>query len=109
VYSAGVYLKSIFFNKMKTYLSLFAFAIVINIVFAALTQLLFDGQINGATTFADYFYYSVGHLTTSGSGELHPRTTAVRMWTSLFVVAVWTYILYIAVNHIRNVKIGGFG
>jgi hypothetical protein len=94
---------------MKTYLSLFAFAIFINVLFAVLTQLLFAGQISGATTFADYFYYSVGHLTTSGSGELHPITTAARIWTSLYVVAVWTYILYIAVNHIRNVKIGGFG
>jgi hypothetical protein len=94
---------------MKTYLSLFALAIFINIVFAMLTQLFFSGQISGATTFADYFYYSVGHLTTSGSGEFHPKTTAARIWTSLYVVAVWTYILYIAVNHIRNIKIGGFG
>ena len=94
---------------MKTYLSLFAFAIFINVVFAVLTQFLFDGQISGATTFFDYFYYAVGHLTTSGSGELHPRTTAVRVWTSLYVVAVWTYILYVAVNHIKNVKIGRFG
>jgi hypothetical protein len=94
---------------MKTYLSLLLFALGINVVFAALTQLFFYGQINGATTFADYFYYSVGHLTTSGSGELHPTTTAVRVWTSLYVIVIWTYILYIAVNHIKNVKIGGFG
>lgn len=94
---------------MKTYLSLLAFAIFINVVFAVLTQFLFDGQIRGAETFWDYFYYAVGHLTTSGSGELHPTTTAVRIWTSLYVVAVWTYILYVAVNHIRNIKIGRFG
>jgi hypothetical protein len=94
---------------MKTYLSLFAFAIFVNVLFAILTQMFFSGQISGATTFLDYFYYSVGHLTTSGSGEMHPKTTAARIWTSLYVVAVWTYILYIAVNHIRNVKIGGFG
>lgn len=94
---------------MKTYLSLLALAIFINVVFAVLTQFFFDGQISGATTFLDYFYYAVGHLTTSGSGELHPTTTAARIWTSLYVVAVWTYILYVAVNHIRNVKIGRFG
>lgn len=94
---------------MKTYLSLFAFAIFINVVFALLTQLFFADQISGATTFWDYFYYAVGHLTTSGSGELHPKTTTVRVWTSLYVVAVWTYILYVAVNHIKNVKIGRFG
>ncbi len=94
---------------MKTYLSLFAFAIFINVLFASLTQLFFAGQIGGATTFLDYFYYAVGHLTTSGSGELHPKTTAVRVWTSVYVIAVWTYILYVAVNHIKNVKIGRFG
>jgi len=94
---------------MKTYLSLFAFAIFVNVVFAVLTQMFFSGQISGATTFLDYFYYSVGHLTTSGSGEMHPKTTSARIWTAVYVVAVWTYILYVAVNHIRNVKIGGFG
>lgn len=94
---------------MKTYLSLLAFALFINVIFAMLTQLLFPGQIGGAHTFWDYFYYAVGHLTTSGSGELHPKTTAVRVWTSVYVVAVWTYILYVAVNHIKDVKIGRFG
>lgn len=94
---------------MKTYLSLLAFAIFINVLFAVLTQLFFSGQIHGANTFLDYFYYAVGHLTTSGSGELHPKTTAVRVWTSIYVVVIWTYILYVAINHIKNVKIGGFG
>jgi len=94
---------------MKTFLSLLLFAIFINIVFAALTYLFFHGQIYGANTFADYFYYAVGHLTTSGSGELHPQTSGVRIWTSMYVVTIWTYILYVAVNHIKNIKIGGFG
>ena len=94
---------------MKTFLSLLAFAIGVNIVFAVLTMLLFHGQITGAETFPDYFYYAVGHLTTSGSGELHPKTNAVRIWTSMYVLSIWVYIFYVAVNHIRNVKIGGFG
>ena len=94
---------------MKTYLSLLAFALFVNVLFAGLTQLFFYGQIKGASTFADYFYYAVGHLTTSGSGELHPTTTAVRVWTSLYVIAIWTYVLYIAVNHIKNIKFGRFG
>ena len=94
---------------MRTFLSLLLFAIFVNILFAGLTYLFFNGQISGATTFADYFYYSVGHLTTSGSGELHPQTTAVRIWTSLYVITVWTYVFYVAVNHIKNVKFGKFG
>ncbi len=94
---------------MRTFISLFLFAIFVNIVFAVLTYLLFHGQISGITTPADYFYYAVGHLTTSGSGELHPQTTAVRIWTSLYVITVWTYVFYAAVNHIKNVKFGKFG
>jgi hypothetical protein len=94
---------------MKTFLALLLFAIFVNVVFAFLTYLFFNGQIEGATTFADYFYYAVGHLTTSGSGELHPRTSAVRVWTSFYVITAWTYILYIAVNHIKNIKLGNFG
>lgn len=94
---------------MRRYISLLAFAIFVNVVFAGLTMLIFHGQISGAHTFSDYFYYAVGHLTTSGSGELHPQTTAVRLWTSLYVVVVWVYIFYVALNHIRNVKIAGYG
>ena len=94
---------------MKTFLALLLFALFINFVFAFLTYFFFNGQINGATTFADYFYYAVGHLTTSGSGELHPKTSAVRIWTSLYVIIVWTYVFYIAVNHIKNIKFGKFG
>lgn len=94
---------------MKTFLALLVFAFGVNVVFAAITMTLFAGQIEGATTFADYFYYSVGHLTTSGSGDMTPSTTAVRVWTSVYVLTVWVYILYVAVNHITNVKFGRFG
>lgn len=93
---------------MKTFLSLLAFAVGINIAFAVLTNLFFHGQISGADSFPDYFYYAVGHLTTSGSGELSPMTDGVRIWTSLYVLTTWVFIFYVAVNHIRNIKIGGF-
>lgn len=85
------------------------FAIGVNVVFALITMTVFSGQISGATTFLDYFYYSVGHLTTSGSGEMAPKTTAVRVWTSLYVLSVWVYIIYLAVNHISNIKFGRLG
>lgn len=74
-----------------------------------ITMTFFPGQISGAKTFSDYFYYSVGHLTTSGSGDMAPKTTTLRIWTSLFVLTVWVYILYIAVNHITNIKFGRLG
>jgi hypothetical protein len=94
---------------MKTFLSLFFFALGTNAVFALLTMLLFPGQIEGANTFLDYFHYAVGHLTTSGTTNMTPETTAVRVWTSLYVLVVWTYVFYVAVNHITNVKFGRFG
>ena len=94
---------------MKRFLSLLAFAIGVNILFAGLTMMFFSGQIEGATTFSDYFYYSVGHLTTSGSGDLTPKTTSVRIWTSLFVLTVWVYVIYVAINQIHNIKFGRFG
>lgn len=94
---------------MKTFLALLTFAIGVNVIFAVITYLLFHGQIRGAETLSDYFYYSVGHLTTVGSGELIPETTGVKLWTSFYVLIVWTYIIYIAVNHITNIKFGRFG
>lgn len=94
---------------MKRFLSLLLFAIGVNIVFALITMLAFPGQIKGATTFSDYFYYSVGHLTTSGSGDMTPETTTVRIWTSLYVLVVWVYIIYVAINQIHNIKFGRLG
>jgi hypothetical protein len=94
---------------MKTFLSLFLFAISVNVVFGLLTMLLFPGQISGATTIWDYFHYSVGHLTTSGTTNMTPETTSVKIWTSLYVLTVWTYIFYVTVNHITNIKFGRFG
>lgn len=94
---------------MKTFLSLLAFAFGVNIVFALITYFAFPGQIKGAKTFSDYFYYSVGHLTTVGSGELIPETTAVKLWTSIYVLVIWVYIIYIAINQIHNIKFGWFG
>lgn len=94
---------------MRTFISLLAFAFGVNILFALVTYYVFPGQIKGAKTFSDYFYYSVGHLTTVGSGELIPETTAAKLWTSIYVLVVWVYIIYIAVNQIRNIKFGRFG
>lgn len=94
---------------MKRFLSLLAFAIGVNIIFALITMIAFPGQIEGANTFADYFYYSVGHLTTSGSGSMTPNTTAVRVWTSLYVLLVWVYVIYVAINQIHNIKFGKLG
>jgi hypothetical protein len=94
---------------MKTFLALLAFAFAVNLFFAAVTYFVFPGQVRGAKTFTDYFYYSVGHLTTVGSGELIPETTAVKLWTSIYVLVIWVYIIYIAVNQIHNIKFGRFG
>jgi uncharacterized protein (DUF2062 family) len=94
---------------MKTFLSLLAFAIGVNVVVALFTMVMFPGQIGGANTFTDYFYYSVGHLTTSGAGDMIPKTTAVRMWTSLFVLTVWVFVFYVAINQIHDIKFGRFG
>jgi hypothetical protein len=94
---------------MRTFLALFFFALFVNLLFASLTYLLFRGQIRGANTFVDYFYYSIGHLTTAGTTGMEPATTGVRLWTSMYVLVVWVYVFYVAVNHIRNIRIGGMG
>lgn len=94
---------------MRRFVSLLMFAIGVNVVFATLTYLFFRGHIRNADTAADYFYYAVGSLTTSGTANMVPITDGVKYWTSFYVLAVWVYIVYIAVNHISNIKIGGFG
>ena len=94
---------------MRTFIALLAFAIGVNVVFAAITMTFFPGQISGAKTFSDYFYYSVGHLTTSGAGDMNPSTTGIRVWTSLFVLTTWVFVFYIAINQIHNIKFGRLG
>jgi hypothetical protein len=94
---------------MKTFLSLLFFVVCLNAMFAVLTMLMFHGQIEGATTLPDYFFYSVSSLTTSDLGEMSPKTTGVRVWTTAYVLLAWVYIFYVTVNHIRDVKFRLFG
>ncbi len=87
---------------MKTFLSLLAFAVLVNLVFAVVTMMFFHGEIKGAKTFSDYFFYAVGSLTTSGNGSIEPTTAAAKLWTSFYVLTAWVYIFYAAINHIRD-------
>lgn len=94
---------------MKTFLSLLFFVVCLNAVFAVLTMLLFHGQIEGARSLYDYFFYAVSSLTTSDLGEMSPKTTGVRLWTTAYVLIAWVYIFYVTVNHISDVKFRLFG
>lgn len=94
---------------MRTFLSLLGFAVGVNIVFAMLTFVFFQGQLKGATGFWDYFHYSVGALTTSEVAGMIPETIGLRIWTSLYVLSAWVFIIWTAVNHINNLKFGRFG
>jgi hypothetical protein len=94
---------------MRTFLSLLAFAVLINLIFALTTMMFFAGEIRGAKTFSDYFFFAVGSLTTSGHGDMIPTTAAAKMWTSLYVLVAWVYIFYATINHITDVEFKLFG
>lgn len=94
---------------MRTFFSLLGFAFAVSLVFTSLTYVFFPGQLRGATGFWDYFHYSVGSLTTSEVAGMIPATTSLRIWTSLFVLSAWVFIVWAAVNHVRNLKIGRLG
>ena len=94
---------------MRTFISLLGFALAVNIVFTMVTYTFFRGQLKGATSIWDYFHYSVGSLTTSEVAGMIPETTALRVWTSLYVLSAWVFIVYVAVNHISNIKFGRLG
>jgi hypothetical protein len=94
---------------MRRFLSLLGFAFGVSALFAALTFLFFHGQIKNAETASDYIHYAVGTLTTSGTSDMVPMTDAVQLWTSLYVLTVWVYIVWVAVNHVSNIKFGRFG
>lgn len=90
-------------------MSLLLVAVGINVAFALATMLLFPGQIEGAQSFGDYFFYAVGSLTTSELGTLVPKTLAVKLWTSAYVLTAWVYIFYATINHLTDVKFRVFG
>ena len=94
---------------MRTFLSLLAFAIILNLVFAVTTMIFFEGEIKGAKTFADHFFFAVGSLTTSGHGDMMPTTAASKLWTSFYVLVAWVYIFYVTINHITEVEFRMFG
>lgn len=94
---------------MRTFLSLLAVALFVNIVFTLVTYVFFYGQLRGATSILDYFHYAVGSLTTSEVAGMIPETTALRVWTSLYVLSAWVFIIWAAINHITNLKFGRLG
>lgn len=94
---------------MKTFLALLGFGLFVNLLFAALTMVFFHGQISGADSFVDYFHYAIGSLTTAGTGGMVPESDAAKVWTSMYILVVWVYIIYIAVNHVSNIRFGRFG
>jgi hypothetical protein len=89
---------------MRTFVSLLVFALLINLIFALTTMVFFKGEIRGAKTFSDHFFFAVGSLTTSGHGDMMPTTAAAKMWTSLYVLVAWVYIFYVTINHITDVE-----
>ena len=91
---------------MRTFLSLLIFAFGINIVFAMMTFVFFRDQITNAKTLADYLHYAIGSSTTSDTGDMVPKTDAVQLWTATYVLVTWVFIVWVAVNHISNIKIG---
>ena len=91
---------------MKTFLSLLFFAVGINVIFAITTMVFFPGEIENAKTFPDYLFYAVGSLTTGDIGNHTPKTTAVKLWTSIYVLVAWVYIVYVTINHITDVRLG---
>lgn len=94
---------------MRTFLSLLGFALLVNLTFTMVTFVFFHGQLKGATGFWDYFHYAVGSLTTSEVAGMVPQTTGLRIWTSMYVLTAWVFLIWAAVNHIRNLKIGRLG
>ena len=94
---------------MKTFLSLLAFAFGVSLTFAALTFVFFRGSIKNAETASDYIHYAIGTLTTSGTADMVAMTDGVQLWTSVYVLTVWVYIVFVAVNHLSNIKFGRFG
>lgn len=91
---------------MRTFLSLFFAALLINVTFAGLTYLFFHGQIRGANTFIDYLHYAIGSLTTAEVAGMIPETSAVKLWTSLYILTAWVYFIYLAIHHFTSIRIG---
>jgi hypothetical protein len=91
---------------MRAFFSLLFLAILVNVVFATLTYVFFHGQIRGANTYVDYLHYAVGSLTTAEVAGMIPETPAAKLWTSTYILVVWVYIFYVAINHVTNLKLG---
>lgn len=94
---------------MRTFLSLLGVAFAVSLIFTMVTFVFFQGQLRGATGFWDYFHFAVGSLTTSEVAGMIPETTGLRIWTSLYVLSAWVFIIWAAVNHITNLKFGRLG
>ena len=90
---------------MRTFVSLLAAALLINLTFAGLTYVFFHGQIRGAKTFVDYLHYAIGSLTTAEVAGMIPETSAVKLWTSMYILVAWVYFIYLAIHHFTTIRL----
>lgn len=90
---------------MKTFVSLLVLVFLVSIIFSMLTYTFFRGHIKNADSVWDYLYIGIATLTTNDFGELTPQTDAVKIWLSAYTLTAYVFVLYIALNHIRDIRI----
>jgi uncharacterized membrane protein len=92
-------------HTMKTFLSLLGLVFLVTAVFSMLTFVFFRGHIKNADSLFDYLYISIATLTTNDLGDMVPQTDAVKLWLSMYTLSAYVFVLYIALNHIRDIRI----
>lgn len=69
---------------------------LINLTFATLAYIFLYNEISNATTYIDFFYFSVVSLSTAGYGDMAAITPRAKLSVSLYLLLVFSFILSFA-------------
>jgi len=82
--------------KMIKILEICGAVFVLNGIFATLCYFFLYGQISGATTYLDFYYFGLVTISTVGYGDMSPTTQTARAAISVYLVFLFSFVLSFA-------------
>ena len=70
----------------------------INLIFATITYSFLYNEITNAVEFTDYFYFGLVTLSTSGYGDIAPKSRRAKIFISCYLLVLYSFILSLHYN-----------
>jgi hypothetical protein len=88
----NINLSKIRFKKLFT---IIICVFVLNILYSLCCYYFLYGEISNAKDYTDFFYFGLVTLSTAGYGDMIPTTTRAKMFISVYLLVLYSFLLSI--------------